>query len=105
MGELELKVQRVLTDPAAPVKAAQNFQFTRVGEELQLDVGYFDMPNLKEIVDKAKKGETVGELLFIVTDRFSLSRTAFEVLSRNVRVIEKSLEAETEKPEAGNAPA
>lgn len=93
--ETQIGLVRVIADPMQPPKAAQHFQLTRVDQDFQLDVGHFDLRDFKENIDKVKRGEE-SDLLFVVTDRFFLSKKGFEVLCRIAREMEDVL-AETGK--------
>jgi len=89
---------RMVVDPARPPRQVHRFLYTRVGAEMVLDVGYHDMAELKEFVDKvrAKTAETptesAGELPLYVTDRFVLPISAAEDLLRTADFIRKDLE-------------
>jgi len=97
--EITMETRRILVDPGAPIKSAHNFGVARVGDNFQLDVGFFDLLNLKEAVDSARAGAEPAELHFIVTDRFALSRSSFEILARKVREIHDKIKNESEGPE------
>jgi len=71
-----IKLKRVLVNPQIPPKPAHKFLFTRVGVDLVLEVGYFDLPELREAVEAGKsKAENAepDEVQLHITDRFVLS--------------------------------
>jgi hypothetical protein len=71
-----IRLKRVLADPSAPPKAAHKFMFTRVGVDIVLEVGYFDLPALREAVERGKeapKDAEPEEVTLHITDRFVLS--------------------------------
>lgn len=70
-----LTIKRHLLDPTAAPKPAHRFFYSRVGSEIALDVGYFDLFDLLTL-QSAPEGESAGkprEAVFNVTDRFVLS--------------------------------
>ena len=73
---LTLNIKRILVEPGSPPKPAQRFFWTRVGPDFQLDVGYFDLPELRTAVEEARSApdkESKTMVQFIVTDRFLLT--------------------------------
>jgi hypothetical protein len=88
---IKAKLNRVLVS-SEPIQAAHRFLYTRVGAEIVLDVGYFDLPDLKEKVDAAKGVPgAVVESTFFVTHRFSLSPEAAAQLAETVNMLVKNL--------------
>ena len=90
--ELALKFRRVVVNPADGPRAVQKFIWTRVGNEILVDVGYFDLVDLNAAI-KRKKGDPGDdvELNFFITSRFSITPEAarealstFEALVRNL---------------------
>lgn len=75
-ASLTLNFKRILRDPEAPPKPGQRFIWTRVGPDYQLDVGYFDLPELRAVVEEARsapKKESTTPVAIHVTDRFNLT--------------------------------
>ena len=84
-ASLTLNFKRTLRDPEAPPKPAQRFFWTRVGPDFQLDVGYFDLPELRIAVEEARAApnkESKTTVHFNVTDRFTLTLANVLELSR-----------------------
>ena len=100
-NEVKVKTQRVLRDPFLAPETAGHFAFTRVGEDTQMDVGFFDLNDMKAALDSAREGGEAATQFF-VTHRFVLSRRALEVLARNATEILQRMNA-AESTEEGEA--
>ena len=82
---LTLNFKRILLDPGIPPKPAQRFFWTRVGPDFQLEIGYFDLPELRTALEEARTAankESKAVVHFNVTDRFMLTLANVIELSR-----------------------
>lgn len=73
---LTLNFKRILQDPGKAPKPAQRIVWTRVGPDFQIDVGFFDLAELRLAVEDARSSPTHGSMMevpFYVTDRFILT--------------------------------
>lgn len=76
----EIALKRVLLNPKAPPIVANHFLWTRVGQEYVVEVGYYD---LFEVRSALKKAKTVQEsepptVDFFVTHRFAVGLDSIE---------------------------
>ena len=74
---IAIQARRVLTQPHESPKAAHQFAFSRVGTDLVLEIGNFDITDLSAKLGQAQKDnqESIQADLFI-THRFSLTPQA-----------------------------
>lgn len=77
---MAIRLNRVLVQGAlTPYKVVQRFVWTRVGPDVTLDIGYFDMVELHQasegVAASAEKDQAVN---FYVTDRLVLSGTGIQ---------------------------
>lgn len=77
-----LKLRRNLLAPLSPPKPAQQFAWARVGPEIQLEVGHFDLPELRDAIKRAEESGAPAEATLNVTDRFVLSPQGVANLAR-----------------------
>ncbi len=91
---LNLKLKRVLHDPDAPPTAAHKFMWTRVGTDICFEVGFFDLPELREAVERAKQQGTSAEPIEValhLSGRYVLSPQAVADLSQVVKELEADM--------------
>ena len=84
--------ERVLLDRSTNPKALHKILWTRVGSEVQLDLGYYDINEVNTAIEEGKKkqAERVSTNLYI-TDRFVVSPTTVVQLSEDIEGLVKSL--------------
>lgn len=100
---ITLQVRRSLVNPSAPPKALHQALFTRVGTDIALDLGHFDLPELREVIERAKAaGSGPTELTLHVTDRFVLSPQNVQSLWRTMQQIVKDLRDSGQWPPDGD---
>jgi len=81
----EFQLRRILTD-LGPPRVAQNFGWTRVGNEILFEVGYFDLVAVNAAINRAKEAkETPPTLEWFITDRFVMG---VEAATRLVEIME-----------------
>lgn len=89
-----IRVKRVLVDPNSAPKAAHKFMFTRVGVDIVLEVGHYDLSKLREAIEADKAGKTndaeLQEVDLFISDRFVLSPQGVSDLAS----VAKSLESD-----------
>ena len=88
----KLELRRVLLD-AGPPSAAHNFGWARVGAEVVLEVGYFDLSAIHAAVQKSS--ETSEEIIpvdWFITNRFVMSLDAAERLVEIVQLLKADLQ-------------
>lgn len=78
---LELKMNRVLVDSATPPKPINKIQWTRVSDSIVMEVGYFDLPELRHASNAAKEAAAEGQeppatVNLFITDRFTVTPSA-----------------------------
>jgi hypothetical protein len=61
--------------PSSLHGAADRFIYTVLGDRIQLDIAYVDLPEAREAIEKTKAGAE-GTVQMYVTDRFSLTPEA-----------------------------
>ena len=98
--EKKISLRRVLVDHTQPPKLLSHVIWTRVGQELQLDVGHVDLVELRGVVT-AQQGSPEPSVHFMVTDRFVLSAQAALDLLNNVRDMVNDLRKEGILPPEG----
>ena len=94
---VEVKVERVLVNPDDPPKPAHKFVWTRVGSDLMLDVGHFDLVELRNAITEGGKGGKEGTAKFYVTDRFILTPPVVNELIEAMTKLKDDLEEKQEK--------
>jgi hypothetical protein len=78
--EIKARMKRVLVNPTQPPKPIGHLTWTKVGTEIQLDVGHMDFQELSAAMNAARN-EGVGqgenekgvEVSVYITDRFTAS--------------------------------
>lgn len=91
---LNLTVNRILMSPDTPPKPGHKFLWTRVGTEVMLEVGHFDLVELKRAVDEATDSESKSSnspVSLYITDRFFLNLANAVELSKAVNSMLKDL--------------
>ena len=91
--QLRMNIRRTLIDPRQPPKPAHHFLWTRVGADITLDVGYFDLPEVRAVLERAKTVDNPDLSLF-VTDRFTLTAQGIANLIRAAHDLENDLTAQ-----------
>jgi len=85
---VEVKMVRRVVRPEEPPKVANRFFFTAVGLEIQLDVCFADLHEVREELEKAKRGEDPKILELLVFERFQLSpNAAWDLLQTAQRIV------------------
>lgn len=91
---VSLKLKRILRDPDAPPTAVHKFMWTRVGTDICFEVGFFDLPELRDAVERGRQ-EAAGagpmEVTLHVTGRYVLSPQAVADLVQVVRELEADI--------------
>ena len=72
-----LKLERVVSDPGESPRVAHKFLYARIGSQVVLEVGFFDLAEIHRAIssDASLAGEPVRAKLY-VTARFALSPEA-----------------------------
>ena len=86
-------VKRVLTNPGASPREIHTFNWTRIGSSVHLEASCFDFVELREALEKSRKGEKAEPVKLFVVDRFSLTPEAAQILLRNAQEIVDDLKA------------
>lgn len=87
--EVQLKVNRVLQNSNLPPKQLNKVFWTRVGSDIQLDLGHFDLPNLREAINASADSKEVQPVNLMVTDRFIVSpSSAMDIYNTFSEIIE-----------------
>ena len=71
--EVTVAIKRELVNPSAPPKPAHKFVYAKVGHEICLDVGHFDLAEVAKLVEEARKGGGTATVPLLVTERYCLS--------------------------------
>lgn len=84
---VKLTVRRELQAPGEPPIVAHHVVWTRIGDEIVLEFGFFDFPEAVKTFDKLKTGALKGdnELVLHITHRFGMALPKF------VEVMEEAL--------------
>jgi hypothetical protein len=90
--ETQIKLRRHLVNPSVPPKPAHQFMWTRVGTDIVLEVGYFDLPELRTALQRAKDKGQPAETSFYVTDRFTLTPTSVASLVQAGKDLARDME-------------
>ncbi len=93
-----IKVRRELVEPQTPPKAAHKFLFTRVGVDIVLEVGFFDLLQLREAVEARNSQAEPPEVILHVTDRFTLSPQGLQDLSAIVKQLVEDMPNYVQEP-------
>jgi len=93
-----VRLRRVLSDLKAVPKPLLRGIWTRVGADVQLDLGHCDLHDLREVITG---GVEEGAVDFIVTDRFVLSPQAALDLLETFQDIVKDLQQQGLLPPEG----
>lgn len=71
---VSLRLNRVLVDSTAPPKSMHRIMWTRVGDMIVLELGHFDLAELRQVINAHKElqkpDEKPADVNFFVTDRF-----------------------------------
>ena len=82
-----LSVRREVVDPGKPPTLAHHMVWTRLGDEMILEFGFFDFPEVVKTLEQANSGvaSKEGELVLHVTHRIGIA------LPRFVAVMQEAL--------------
>src|SRR5690606_11390635 len=87
--EAKVKINRVIQNSNAPPKQVNKVFWTRVGSDIQLDFGYFDLPSLREAINAYSESSDPQPVNLIITDRFVLSaKSALEIHGELSRMVD-----------------
>jgi hypothetical protein len=86
--QLEIKLPPVESLPSP--EAANYFRFDRVGQDVQMTVGYVDLLSTVQEIGRARAGEKVRPLPVAVTHRLVLGLNAFLHLKQQLDEIHAS---------------
>lgn len=79
--KMTIKIKRVVTDPSKPILTAHFIGFSRVGQDIMMDIGFWDLNDLANILNEAKsKGEAEIEATGYINERYSIPLNAFSNL-------------------------
>ncbi len=85
---LSIKTTRVVQNKEAAPTLAHKFTYARVGPDIMLEVGHFDLVELSAAIQAAQKGDAAETSLY-VTNRFSLSpQGALSLLETAQRMVQ-----------------
>jgi len=90
-----LNVRRNLANPEPPT-ALHQARYSRVGSDILLEVGYFDLPELRDAMERARNIESAGnsaDVTLHVTHRFSMSPQGVRALAHTVQRMLQDLQA------------
>lgn len=93
---VDLKLNRVLADPTSVPKSMHRIMWTRVGDMIVLEVGYFDLPDLRVAINQkkeesAKPTESSTDVNFFVTDRFFVTPSVVKDICNDLDGLLKDL--------------
>ena len=72
--ELALKLERVVSNPGEAPRVAHKFSYARVGSQVVLEVGHFDLAEIHSAAStKPRKPGAPVQTKFYVSARFALS--------------------------------
>lgn len=88
-GDLQVRIRRVV-DPRQYPTPLQRSVFSAVGDDVQLDLGHYDMPAVRDTVETMRAGKEQPEPLnFMVVGRFILTPTsATELLETAKKIVD-----------------
>lgn len=91
--EVQLQLKRTLVDGAStPCKVVHKFYWTRVGSDISLDIGYFDLAELRAAINRAhEKPEEPQSLNLYVTDRLVLSASGAQSFIESAEQLKEDL--------------
>lgn len=85
---LSIKTTRVVINKQEPPTLAHKFTYARVGPDIMLEVGHFDLVELSAAIQAAQKGDT-SEASLYVSSRFALSpQGALSLLETAQRMVQ-----------------
>jgi hypothetical protein len=90
---VSLRLERHLVDGAGLPLTVQHFLLTRVGNDILLEAGFFDLVELKTAIDGAKGGGPLAVRLY-VRDRVMMSRETLRQLQGAVEHILRGMDKE-----------
>ena len=78
---LRMNLTRIIVNPNAAPKALHQIMWTRVGHELEIAAGFFDLNELRNVIEEGKRkqsGSNEGlelavDVKIFITDRFTVS--------------------------------
>ena len=91
LAEVAVPFRRLLVSPEQPPKAANAFNWVRVGQEYVLEVGHCDLVAVREGIEAAKKKEKVPEVDLFVVERFAFGRDTAERLVKSIEELRQDL--------------
>lgn len=103
-----LITKRRLLQPDQPPTGVHHVSFSRVGGEVVMDVGYFDMPELVEQLNKARSIATEDvtvEATVKIVAQYSMAADTFLRLQRHVNEIHAAMveSGDIKEPESGKS--
>lgn len=93
---VKLLVRRHIVDGAETPSIAQHFLFTRVGKDILLEAGYFDLVELKSVLDSAGPGGS-AEVQLYISNRVMVGVKTLRQLRDATEQILNGLETESEE--------
>lgn len=88
--KVPMRVTRVVLNPAEPPRGAHWVGFSRVGGEVVMDVGFFDMPKLVNLLKELSKSSAPTAELEVevsVFARYAMAADSFLRLRQSVNEI------------------
>lgn len=71
---VKIKARRAVLHPEKPPRIFNKLLWTRVGPEAVLDIGYYDLAEMRDALDKAKASpSTETEVTVYVTERLTIT--------------------------------
>jgi hypothetical protein len=89
--EGQLRLRRLIVEPARAPEAVHHFIWARLGGEFLLEVGHVDLLEAHNRVQAVKSGTTPDPLDLIIIHRFSLSPESLVRLGEAVNAMLSSL--------------
>lgn len=86
---VELRLERIKLREDAPPYPAHKFFYTRVGPDILLEIGHFDLVELRSALEESRESGERSDVKIFISDSFSLSpQAAFELMQMAQRLVD-----------------
>ena len=93
--EVQIQIRRMLVAGAStPSKVVHKFYWTRVGTDISVDIGYYDLVELRDAIGALREDPAGGQVVNLyVTDRLLLSPSGAQSFIESAEQLKNDLRA------------
>lgn len=91
---ITLQLDRQLLDPERPPLPAHKFFWTRVGGDVVFEIGFFDLPELRDALEKSRQSNLQEKVRVAIAGRYALSPAAALELLKQAQLLVDDLKSQ-----------